>query len=146
MKTVFFMRGLPGSGKSTAAKKLAPGLMPYATAGPDGPVAVSADYFFNANETAEYAFDPKAIGLAHAQCRADLLAAISEGRETIVVDNTHSQAWEYADNLNASLEAGYRVRFVDIYDNGQSDEALAARNSHGVPLAAIRRMRARWEF
>jgi hypothetical protein len=37
------------------------------------------------------------------------------------------------------------VVVVDVFDGGLTDEDLAARNVHGVPLAGIRAMRARWE-
>ena len=42
-------------------------------------------------------------------------------------------------------ELGAELVVHDVYDGGQTDETLAERNVHGVPLEAIQRMRARYE-
>ena len=43
----------------------------------------------------------------------------------------------------AEFDAAYSV--IDVTDGGLDDAALAARNVHGVPLAGIAAMRARWD-
>ncbi|NDC88865.1 MAG: ankyrin repeat domain-containing protein, partial [Bacteroidetes bacterium] len=40
---------------------------------------------------------------------------------------------------------GFRVVVIDVFDGGMTDEQLAARNRHGVPVEAIAGMRKRWE-
>jgi len=37
------------------------------------------------------------------------------------------------------------VRIIDLYDGGLTNDQLAARNVHKVPVVVIARMRARWE-
>ena len=37
------------------------------------------------------------------------------------------------------------VGIIDLFDAGMTDEELAERNTHGAPLEAIQRMRARWQ-
>ena len=74
-KTVYIMRGVPGSGKSTIARKLAHG----ATADevmnltPFHGTVVSADDFFLRN--GEYRYNPKEIGIAHSYCAASYALA-----------------------------------------------------------------------
>jgi len=40
---------------------------------------------------------------------------------------------------------GYRVAVVSVFDGGCTDEELAERNEHGVPLEGIVKMRERYE-
>ena len=37
------------------------------------------------------------------------------------------------------------VVVIDLFDGGVTDEQLVARGEHGVPVAGIRQMRARYE-
>lgn len=116
------IRGLPGSGKSTLAKSMA-GHMHY-----------EADmYFMN---DGDYKFDPKLISDAHKWCqwwtKDNLLRNYS-----VVVSNTFTQKWEMQPYFDMAAELGVPVRVIEATGNFQ--------NIHGVPEAAIERMRARWE-
>lgn len=124
------MRGLSGSGKSTWANYLAQGII------------CSADDFRGLYEPA---FDPKKLSAAHAWCRAKFDQAI-RNRMSIVLDNTNTMRWEWLPYAEAARAAGYLVKFAVIYDGGFTDEELAVRNRHGVPVEAIRAQRARWEW
>lgn len=132
MKKVYIMRGLPGAGKSTWTKNNAPGA-----------VICSADHFFERDGT--YRFDPTNLGKAHAECFAKFQKALERGAEAIVVDNTNTTKWEFEKYQNLADLHGYDVELVNIFDGGFSDEDLANRNTHGVPLESIRRMRSRWQ-
>lgn len=132
MKKVYIMRGLPGAGKSTWIKNNTPGA-----------VVCSADHFFEKSGT--YQFDPTNLGKAHAECFAKFQKALERGAETIVVDNTNTTKWEFEKYQNLANLHGYDVELVKIFDGGLSDEDLANRNTHGVPLENIRRMRSRWQ-
>jgi hypothetical protein len=95
-KTLFILRGLPGAGKSTFVRERLNGLTPFALA-PKGysPVSVSADHYFTDLATGEYTFDVTKLGPAHASAQVQLVNALWSGREVVVVDNTHTQAWAH---------------------------------------------------
>lgn len=145
-KTLTILCGLPGSGKSTRARLMFPGLTPAGIAPPGwSPVVVSADHYFT-RLTGEYVFDVKRLGEAHSNAQCHLVRAMKAGVEQIVVDNTHSQLWEYqlADALAVAFS--YEVEVIDLFDGGCTDEELAVLNTHGVPMEVIQGMRSRWQF
>jgi len=132
--TMTIMRGLPGSGKSTKAKKIA---------AETGAIIVSADNFFVGHDGV-YRFEPSRIGDAHASCYEGAVNAVTRGN-SVIVDNTNTQKWEFQKYVELSIATGMVINIVTVYDGGLSDEALARRNTHDVPVEAIARMRARWE-
>jgi predicted kinase len=132
VKRCYIMRGLPGSGKSTIARQLR---------GSGGLVASTDDYW---QHGCRYEYDASRIMDAHDWNQARFRAAVRAEVPIIVVDNTNimERHWRpYADFARAN---GYTVEFVEV-DSGLSDEELAARNTHRVPLDVIQRMRANWE-
>lgn len=96
----------------------------------------------------EYRFNPKDLPKAHAWCleRATQILTTGpfKGRDTIV-HNTFTQRWEMEPYIRLAEEAGARLVVVNLFDGGLSDEELAERTVHGVPVGAIARMRARFE-
>ena len=115
------IRGLPGSGKSTMAKSMT-GYMHY-----------EADMYFM--KDGEYKFDQSKIADAHKWCQcATRLALKTAG---VVVSNTFTQKWEMQPYFDMAAELGVPVRVIEATGNFN--------NIHGVPEAAIERMRARWE-
>jgi predicted kinase len=126
------MRGLPGSGKSTKARQLAD----------DNTVICSADDHFMVD--GEYVFNPDQIGAAHQACQDKARKALMDGKD-VIIDNTNTQKWEMQPYLDMAAFFKVTLEVVNIFDGGCSDEELVERNSHGVPIEAIRRMRARWE-
>lgn len=133
---LIIMRGLPGTGKSTLAKKIAKKI--------GGATIVSADDYFIDARDGVYKFRPSGIGLAHRQCQSRARLALERG-QNVIVDNTSTQSWESQPYRNMAEKAGAAVEVVDLFDGGLNDKDLAARNTHGVPAMAIARMRARWE-
>lgn len=132
MKHVIILRGLPGSGKSTLAQSI-PGLV------------CSADDFFY-GEDGKYRFNAANLAQAHAACQEKFTSAIgSPACSVVVVDNTHTQMWEMQFYLRASQVSRAQVTVVSLFDGGLTDAELAERNSHGVPISAIKNMRARFE-
>ena len=127
------VRGLPGAGKSTAAKALA-----LRT----GAGLASADDHFERD--GEYRFNPAELPAAHAACQAETRRLLASGRD-VAVHNTFTMGWEATPYVVMARELGATVEVVDVFDGGLSDEQLHVRNIHGVPLDGIRAMRSRWD-
>lgn len=141
---ILIIRGLPGSGKSTLATKLANEAQQQAKVAR----VYEADNFF-IGEDSTYRFDPAKIATAHYWCQTQVKRAIEKGVDLIIVSNTSTQAWEiepYYHLYQDAVKNGLPYSFViqDVLTD-LTDEELAKRNVHGVPITAIARMRARWE-
>jgi len=122
MAKLTLVRGLPGSGKSTYARKL--GLENH----------FEADMFFE--KDGEYKFDPSKIKDAHEWCQSQTRAALKKG-ESVVVSNTFTQHWELKPYLDMAKELGAEVKVIRMTtDFG---------NIHGVPEAVINNMKERFE-
>ena len=137
-RTLTIMRGLPGSGKSHLARALAniPGVSP-------APIFSTDDFFM---VDGEYRFDGQLLVKHHAANLERAAAAMDAGISHIIIDNTNTQAWEAREYVRNAERCGYRVQFIEPATSWARDpEECARRNSHGVPLYAIRSMLSRWE-
>lgn len=153
-KTLFLMRGLPGSGKSHLAQKLA---ADSNVAGVREEVFSTDDFF---TKDGKYNFILKLIGVAHAWNQDRAKAAMKAGVDRIYIDNTNTQAWEMKPYAEAAIAEGYKVLIIEPdspwwrnFNSLMSEpskqafcEDLARRNKHGVPADIIRKMMDRWEF
>ena len=119
------LRGLPGSGKSTFAKRLA---------AEHGYLHLEADQHFMVNGT--YRFDPPRLADAHAVVARDVLAALQAGQR-VVVANTHVRLWEMAAVVGAAQLSGRTICFVECQG--------AWPNVHGLTEAVLAAMRQRRE-
>ena len=126
MKTLYIVRGLPGSGKSTFAQSL-------------GCPVFEADQYFNDNETGEYKFDASKIKLAHNWCKLRVEHSMDDGVDKIAVSNTFTQEWEMESYLALAENYGYMV-FSVVVENRHGGE-----NIHGVPADKLEVMRNRFE-
>ena len=93
MKTLYIVRGLPGSGKSTFAHTL------------DCPV-FEADMFF-VNSQGVYNFDFTKIKDAHAWCQEMVEDHMFNQHEKIAVSNTFTQEWEMKMYYDMAKTYGY---------------------------------------
>lgn len=150
-KILYVMRGLPGSGKSTAARNL-PGVAPENIFSTDDVIGTDpetgefsmerySDFFKTMKETRNFGM----IGRAHQENQRKAIDAMRRGVSPIVVDNTNVQAWEAKPYVEAALQMGYEVNIVDIGTGGVTVEQLAERNTHGVPQGAIEGMLKRYQ-
>ena len=155
MKKVTICRGIPGSGKSTWARAQAEAGEPAHLGASDAGVAlrpeagvtiVSADDWFvrlQADGTLGYRFDGREIAQAHDACLRRFVAAIlaailaAEAEPHVIVDNTNTTAAEMIPYVAVALAHGCEV----VVRTFRVDAATAAaRNVHGVPLAACEAM------
>lgn len=119
---IICMSGIPGSGKSFQALKLAKrGNM----------FIVSADFYF-----LDKPFDPTLLSRAHGECFKRAIDWVSKGWD-IVVDNTNLSAWEISPYslLAQSLDTPFEIHRVEC-----DPEVAFARQTHGVPRNSFDRM------
>jgi predicted kinase len=136
MKNLYIVRGLPGSGKSTFAKKLV---------GEDFLVC-EADKYFIDKETGEYNFDITKIKEAHKFCKDTVETYMKDSlvndqfyRE-IAVSNTFTQEWEMEPYIELAKQYGYQVTSL-IVENRHGGV-----NEHNVPEDKIEIMKNRFEI
>jgi predicted kinase len=134
-KTLYIVRGIPGSGKSTFAKMLV---------GEDFLVC-EADKYFIDKETGEYNFDFTKIKDAHKFCQDTVETYMKDSlvndqfyRE-IAVSNTFTQEWEMEPYFELAKTYGYKV-FSIVVENRHEGT-----NQHGVPDEVLTKMRERFE-
>lgn len=126
---ITLMRGLPGSGKSTKAATLAG-------------VAVSADDYRYVNGT--YDTTPGRGIEAHGRCQSEAVALLYGSDCDVVIDNTNCTLGEMVFYARLALMFDQDLMLIDLFDAGLSDEELAARTKHSVPIYVIAAMRARY--
>lgn len=134
-RNLWLIRGLPGSGKSTAARWIADGH--------NNGYHFETDRYFINEETGEYEFDPSKLKEAHEWCQNQVEEEMKyygdDFRVCIVVSNTFTQEWEMEPYYKLAEKYGYNVISL-IAENRHGGE-----NQHGVPAESIERMRARFE-
>lgn len=124
-KTLYIVRGIPGSGKSTFAKSL-------------GGVHFESDMYFMKN--GEYKFDITEIKKAHEWCRESVEYELAKFTPKVVVSNTFTQEWEMKPYFDLADKYGYRV-FSVIVENRHG-----GRNVHNVPEETLAKMKGRFEI
>ena len=130
---VYLMRGLPGSGKSTWARRK------FLEVGGNGVWISADDYHTDADGV--YLFRRERAGEAHNSCLRRFLEALSlTGCELVIVDNTNLSAWEIAPYYRLAEVFGVEVEIVYF---PCTVEKSIARNTHQVPEATIQQMAAR---
>ena len=137
MKRLIIMQGVPGSGKSYLAERLAE------ESDHTGKIFSTDNYFM---QDGQYTFNPKLLPKAHQWNQEQAVAAMEQGYPLIIIDNTNTQAWEAKEYVKAALDAGYDITFQRSQTEWANDaEVCFEKNTHGVPLPAIKSMLSRLE-
>lgn len=129
MATLTLIRGLPGSGKTTLAKRLL-------ASGTCMDRHFEADMYFT-NEIGEYHFDPLLLADAHEWCQKMTEDALSNGHNAIV-SNTFTTKREMQPYLDMANRYGIEPNIILAQGNYGS--------IHGVPEHTIRHMKNRFEY
>lgn len=139
MKQLIIMRGLPGSGKSTAAADIVGKSIVLG-------VIRSTDTQFIVN--GEYKFDPTLLHFKHAANQRLVKDDMLDGVPLIIVDNTNIKRSDFAVYIQMAKEFGYEVLEYIMQEPPFTDEYIRMcykRNKHGVPFEAIQRMAKKFE-
>lgn len=112
MNTLYLLRGVSGSGKTSLAKNfLASGLVDF--------IFAADDYFYN--EKGEYLFDSSLLNEAHQECQESTEKRLSEGYN-VCVHNTFTAEWQmkHYKDLAKSYNARLVVLVVENRHGGES--------------------------
>lgn len=143
------MRGIPGGGKSTEARRL---MIQHLAKKCKSMALYSTDDFHM--EEDEYVFKPDRLGEFHVKNQERAAKAMELGIELVIVDNTNIKRRDMKPYVDAGREFNYDIEEVVVGKDRLCpplDEACphkfadyidmcAARNTHGVPREAIERM------
>lgn len=129
MQQITIMQGLPGSGKSFSAAKIA---------AETSAEIVSADNFpglyGDRDVDGRIPFNVALLGPAHGACFRAAVEALQNGR-SVVVDNTNTTASEVGPYVLLAQAFGAAPKIVHVL----CDPSTAhARNTHGVPYAVAK--------
>jgi len=141
-RLMILMRGVSGSGKSTAARRIAQ---------ERGGVILSTDDYFE--REGRYEFDPKMLPEYHARNQRRAEESMVAGVSPIIIDNTNTQAWEMKPYIEAAMRRGYEVEIVEPGSPGFPDadleEIMNRQKSRGggksMPEEVVRRMTSRFQ-
>jgi predicted kinase len=132
---VIILRGVPGAGKSTWAKKYVEN---YNVETDEDSVVgvVSADHYFQTREG--YRFDASKLSEAHLECFVGFLGFVQDNRlrreSVCIVDNCNTQLFEIAPYIQVALANGCELEIIDFNPNWTE---AARRNIHGVPSETV---------
>lgn len=123
MGEIILVRGLPGSGKSTMAKKIVAAKKDF--------VHLETDMFFEKEGIYEY--DSTKIKEAHDWCVSTAKRALEEGK-SVVISNTFIKIWE----MKRYIDFGFPFKIVEMKGNWT--------NIHDISQEKIEVMKIKWEM
>lgn len=135
MKTLYIVRGLPGSGKTSFVKNL----MNLCVNGSASAEHFEADQYFYLKD-GKYTFEPSLIGAAHFNCRHNTKNAMLNNVENIFVSNTFTTEKEMKPYFQLATEFDYKVVSL-VVENRHGNSSV-----HGVPEDTLVKMKDRFSL
>lgn len=142
-KTLFIIRGIPGSGKTSFVYFLYILLSRIWSQDnkkilniDKGFSEVSTDDFFT-DEDGNYNFDPKKLEEAHTTTVEKVNEDMKASLQFIFVHNTFSQSWEAEPYFMLAKKYKYQVFVIETQNHFISE--------HGVPERSVDNMLSRWQ-
>jgi hypothetical protein len=134
MKTIFIVRGLPGSGKSVLAHEL---VQNYSER---GVAHCEADHYFM--KSGRYVFDKKRLGAAHQQCLSKFITALENPNINYIVQSNTNITWsEVKPYIFYSAIIGATAYLTESRVLWYNDPIICwLKNTHNVNLDTIRKM------
>lgn len=126
MSTLYIIRGLPGSGKTTFCESLMRSCRNAAH--------FEADRFPGLYRDGE--FHPELLSKAHKWCFENTMNALEEC-SCVFVSNTFTRRWEIQPYYDEATKNGHRIYILMV----EGDHP----NEHGVPDEKVNEMIDRWE-
>ncbi len=126
MKTLYLIRGISGSGKSTFANELQ-------LSGVVHRVFEADDFFINGS-TGEYEFDASMLRFAHDNCQSNTRYWLNEGM-SVAVSNTSTTEKEVETYRKIAEDTG--AKFVSVVVESRHD----GKNVHNIPAEKIEQMK-----
>ena len=138
-KSVIFLRGISGSGKSTIANSLSRLL------GAENTNVCSADNYFIKGGL--YRFETSKLPEAHQSCATAMKSALgSSNIRYIIVDNTHTRMWHLYNTETLAKESGAEIHYLNIVVPDTDHLSLCIkRQIHCVPDHIILDQWLNWE-
>lgn len=128
MKTLYLIRGVSGSGKSSLAEEMLAGLMVY--------YHYEADMYFM-RDLGDYRWNPAELGNAHKWCQEQTERRLIDGY-SVAVSNTSTTEAEV--ETYRKIAEACNTRFVSLVVESRHD----GKNIHGVPPEKVEQMRKRF--
>jgi uridine kinase len=130
--TLYLIRGVPGSGKSSFAQSLLDKFVVQRMYEAD-------QYFVQLSIDGEYRFNPTLLEDAHNQCKRNTWLALYEGM-SVAVSNTSCSEWEV--ETYATIARETEANFVSIIVENRHD----GKNIHGCPDAKVEQMKRKFSI
>lgn len=127
MKTLILVRGVPGAGKTSLLDTL------------KFDICVSADDY-HTDRFGNYDWKPENVKASHEWCKNEVIFAMTESEETIVVHNTFTQEWEMQPYITLAAMYGYRLVTL-VVENRHGSKSV-----HNVPEETVQKMKDRFEI
>ena len=128
MANLYIIRGVPGSGKTTLAKKMIACEM--------ADYSIEADFFMT-DEKGRYSFTPSKLTDCHQKCQDAIHKSLVAGNNC-VVSNTFTRKWEMKPYIDMAKAGNHKITIIVCQGDFQ--------NVHGVPDAKVLEMKERFEY
>merc|ERR1719356_892640 len=140
VKGLIVLRGLPGSGKTTLAKKLS-------QRSKNAQICTEDRYHWSGKEDGlgEYRFQPQLVFLAREWCTKEIREAIQENVNLIILDNHNARISMYEDHIQFAVEHGYRFRIIEFVASASLIDKYRARSYKKFPREVYVKLLKLWE-